>query len=253
MGNSLVVLMYHEVTEKPSSDRYAIPLGQFERHLEYLARTERTCNGISHIKDNGFKNSVCITFDDGYLSDTELVVPKLKEYGFRATFFISTGLVGSDKHMQTWEGIGELLGEGMDVQAHGHSHSFLDTESPDNLKIELERPIEILHEKYKHKVEHLSLPGGRYNQQVLAAARQAGYKSVSTSIPGYNKENSDSRPLLIKRNVIHQLTSQDKFESIVDRNAYQFMRERFKYETKKTVKKVLGNNNYQTIWNRVMK
>jgi peptidoglycan/xylan/chitin deacetylase (PgdA/CDA1 family) len=39
--------------------------------------------------------AVCITFDDGYRSTHDLALPVLREFGFPATVFVTTGYVGS--------------------------------------------------------------------------------------------------------------------------------------------------------------
>jgi peptidoglycan/xylan/chitin deacetylase (PgdA/CDA1 family) len=40
------------------------------------------------------KRTVVLTFDDGYANNHSEVLPVLKKYGFRATFYIATGFVG---------------------------------------------------------------------------------------------------------------------------------------------------------------
>jgi len=245
--------MYHEVTVKRSSDHYAVTLAQFEKHLDSIRDRNLAGKRIGHIYPDAAENQVCITFDDGYLSDVEIVLPRLKAYGMTATFFLSTGLIGKKENAQTWEGVETLLMEGMDVQVHGHKHVFLDSVSASELERELGRPREILKEKFGHRVEHLSLPGGRYNNQTIEFARRAGYESVSTSIPGVNKIDRKHWPYLMKRNVIHQGTEAGAFYKMIEGDRYYSIQERGKYELKKAVKKGLGNKVYQAVWERIKK
>jgi len=254
MKKTLPVLMYHEVTRESSSDVYAITEAKFREHLEYIASKGYVGCSISGLDRAGNDNKpVGITFDDGYRSDSDIILPILKDYGFSATFFISTGLVSTKENMQTWEGIEKLVSSAMDVQVHGHKHIFLDSVADAELREEMEYPRALLQERYDCRIEHLSLPGGRYSKRTLEMARQLGYKSVSTSIPGANTWKGSGLPYLVKRNVVHQNNSGELFRKTVDRDGVYYGRERTKYESKRLLKKVIGDGAYQRAWNWLMK
>ena len=254
MKTTLPVLMYHEITRETSSDVYAITESKFREHIEYIASKGYTGCSISELDRAGNHGKpVGITFDDGYKSDSGIAMPVLKEYGFSATFFISTGLVGTKENMQTWEGLEELVSSGMDVQVHGHRHIFLDALPEAGLREELEYPKTLLQERYGCAIEHLSLPGGRYSRKTLEMARQLGYRTVSTSVPGANAWKGSSLPYLVKRNVVHQNNSGELFRKTVDRDEAYYVRERAKYESKRLLKKMIGNGTYQKAWSWLMK
>ncbi len=52
-----------------------------------------TSEGVA--EDNGIH--VCLTFDDGYDDNYSIVAPTLEEYGVRGTFFIASGVSGTDR------------------------------------------------------------------------------------------------------------------------------------------------------------
>jgi peptidoglycan/xylan/chitin deacetylase (PgdA/CDA1 family) len=130
---------------------------------------------------------VAITFDDGYahLADT---LPKLmKAYQFRPTIFMPTGYIGRSNdwdyshmiqkvpHMDE-EQIRRLSVEGAQFGSHGHAHRDLTGLDSDSLKKELKMSREILESLTGSEVATISYPFGRWNEAVLNATRDAGYR-----------------------------------------------------------------------------
>jgi peptidoglycan/xylan/chitin deacetylase (PgdA/CDA1 family) len=96
---------------------------------------------------------VVLTFDDGVVSHYTVVRPILKDYGFRATFFITEGLgFADDKNVfMTWDQIAELHRDGFEIGNHTRDHIALTTENIDKL----ERQIEFIESRCK---EHGMIP-----------------------------------------------------------------------------------------------
>ena len=76
------ILAYHEVMPE-SNYSYCVPLRQFKDQLSMLG----------HGSEGGL--GALVTFDDGELSQMEIAAPLLLEFGIKATYFITPGLVGS--------------------------------------------------------------------------------------------------------------------------------------------------------------
>lgn len=70
------------------------------------------------------QRTVVLTFDDGYADQYEYVLPLLRKYGFRATFYIIRDTVGTPGHL-TWSQIRALRDEGMEIGDHGTEHVAL--------------------------------------------------------------------------------------------------------------------------------
>jgi peptidoglycan/xylan/chitin deacetylase (PgdA/CDA1 family) len=96
------VLTYHglvpdELADCPWVPSHFLSVSQFERQMEVLVEFgpivplgeayERIING------NVDEPLICLTFDDGTADNTSLVLPILKRYGYRASFFLATGLI----------------------------------------------------------------------------------------------------------------------------------------------------------------
>jgi peptidoglycan/xylan/chitin deacetylase (PgdA/CDA1 family) len=72
--------------------------------------------------DNTFSDRsnkvVMINFDDGLKSQLIYAKPILDKYGFKASFFIICGRVGTERSSMNWQDIAELRKDGMDIESH---------------------------------------------------------------------------------------------------------------------------------------
>jgi peptidoglycan/xylan/chitin deacetylase (PgdA/CDA1 family) len=106
----LAILAYHGVDEEPDRtenfDGFHVAPARFREHLDMLRKHYRVMpldqivsggEGLRVIPDN----AVAITFDDGYLNNAGVAAPILREYGFPATFFVTTGFVDGT-HRPWW-------------------------------------------------------------------------------------------------------------------------------------------------------
>lgn len=68
---------------------------------------------------------VMINFDDGYKSQLIYAKPILDKYGFKASFFIVCGKVGTQASWLNWQDIAQLGNDGMDIESHTMTHAHL--------------------------------------------------------------------------------------------------------------------------------
>jgi peptidoglycan/xylan/chitin deacetylase (PgdA/CDA1 family) len=90
--------------------------------------------------------AVCITFDDGYRSTHDLALPILREYGFPATVFVTTGFVneGSMWNDRILTAVRELRQDSLDLSSIGLGHVAVGTLD------ERRRAVEIVTETAKY-------------------------------------------------------------------------------------------------------
>ncbi|MBA4393697.1 MAG: hypothetical protein C0407_09115, partial [Desulfobacca sp.] len=139
------------------------------------------------------------------------------KYRLKATIFIVTGWVSEDKepslsreiipHQQgnqliaqgqgnqivmTWAEVKELHDSGLiEIESHTHSHNKELYQDRPALKEDLKRSrAAILDHLHKHST-CLCWPGGRFNQESLIAAREAGFVALCTTRRGLNQPGGD--------------------------------------------------------------
>ena len=95
--------------------------------LLMLSFAQHRLQGVDPVPDK----VVVLTFDDSVRSQFDIVRPILKQYGFGATFFITTGFeFESDKqNYMTWEQIRQLHEDGFEIGNHTRDHVTLTAEN----------------------------------------------------------------------------------------------------------------------------
>ena len=90
-GIRVPVLMYHAVGDEPWSGNTGLFVRpkELKAQLSWLAEhgyEPITFEDLNHLED--YEKPVMLTFDDGYDDNYTEVLPLLREYGFKATFFV---------------------------------------------------------------------------------------------------------------------------------------------------------------------
>ena len=141
-----VVLLFHRVGEAYPGDEIGVPEAQFERFCALLARhfpvisLETLAERLRARGEIG--GCAVITFDDGYLDNYAAAAPILRKYRLPATFFITTGYIGTDRvpgwdadhgarsPWMSWDHVRALQAQGFSLGAHTVNHVNLgDAES----------------------------------------------------------------------------------------------------------------------------
>ena len=130
------VLMYHKVDAVvPAGDAVGRDLtvtpDAFAAQLRYLRdRHIATVTAAELVRDLAAgrrpQRTVVLTFDDGYADAATTALPILRAYGARGTFFVSSGFVGTPRHL-TWKQIRRMRAAGMEMTCHGTFHLDLST------------------------------------------------------------------------------------------------------------------------------
>src|ERR1700746_3054934 len=91
---------------------------------------------LIHTVNRSYK-VVMINFDDGRESQLIYAKPILDKYGFKASFFIICGRVGTERSSMNWQDIAELKKDGMDIESHSMTHINLNKLSTNALNFEI--------------------------------------------------------------------------------------------------------------------
>ena len=188
----VIVLGYHRM-EGQTGGALSIAPELFEQHMQRLRD-----NGIQVISMQDFlawrrneksipAKSALITIDDGYVSAFDVARPILKKFNYPWTYFIYTKYVGSGGKSITWEQLGVLRDEGVEIGCHTASHINLREtrgKSPEAYDAWLREEIigskQLIEQKLAIRCAVFAYPEGRYSTKVLELVQAASYEAAFT-------------------------------------------------------------------------
>jgi peptidoglycan/xylan/chitin deacetylase (PgdA/CDA1 family) len=235
-SSNRLFFLYHELRGEPSNYSYVLERTAFEQHADLFLHA-RTLGDSTLWPE--------ITFDDGHLSNYEIALPALAARNLAATFFLTVGWIATRPNYMDWSQVQSLHAAGQQIGAHGWSHTLL-THCDDNaLQTELQTARLTLEHKLGAAITTMSLPGGRFDQRVLAACKAAGYKHVYTSNP---HAEPPSLPFLIGRLNLRSNTTLDTLTQLLDSRSGALTSLERQDKWKAALKKTLGDRIYAKLW-----
>lgn len=183
----LLSVMYHHV----GSDKYSNDLAVFEEHLAHI---KEHFVSVLPSEEKLAKNSICLTFDDGYADFYFRVFPLLQKYELKALLGVCTKYIldectlEADKRMGfmhdeafanykngafcTYEELKEMCQSTL-VEVASHSHSHIDlTKDEVDLELELKHSKELLEQNLEYRCDSFIFPFGKYNNSVILEAKK---------------------------------------------------------------------------------
>ncbi len=223
------VLMYHAVGPKVGiewPDNLIMSEQLFESHLRYLKEHGYTIVSIEELAHRLENNQdvdkyVALSFDDGYKNNYTHVLPLLKKYDAKASFFVINKDIGDAIHMNRQE-IREIIAAGMELGSHTTSHAPLALIDEKYLAWELATSRFYLKTNFdRYIVRTLAYPNGSYNSKVIEAAQKYGFYRALTGHVGLNTaETYKNAPMEMYRvTVADDGNGLDGFEKRLE-NAY---------------------------------
>lgn len=114
----VIVLLYHRVTTLVSDpEMLAVSPENFRAQMRHLKENHHLVR-FEEDWSKAAKPAVAITFDDGYADNALEALPILDEVGVPATFFVSTGTIGTTREFWWHELERIILGGGVPVELH---------------------------------------------------------------------------------------------------------------------------------------
>jgi peptidoglycan/xylan/chitin deacetylase (PgdA/CDA1 family) len=202
--DTIVYLMYHELElagrplcqSEPGYVRYVVGEPDFREQMVWLQSIGMRGVSVSDALSSQGAGKVVITFDDGCETDLTVAAPILHQANFRATFYITVGYLGRPGYLVPQQ-VRELSDAGFDIGSHSMTHPYLSDLDDLGLRREIAESKTQLEEMIGRPVLDFSCPGGRWSSRVAAIARQAGYRSITTSRVAANRPTSN--PLQLAR------------------------------------------------------
>ena len=206
----ITVLLYHRVSDTVR-DNLTVGIEQFERQMGLI---RRHCKVLSlqevldcRVIPASREPLVCVTFDDGYLDNYSNAVPILVRNEVPAAFFVSTGIVGTQRPFphdlrrgnppipaMDWNHLRMMRDQGFAIGSHTVNHVDCARESEDVVWSELTCSRDRLRRELGLRDVILGYPyGGRQHMtpERLDLVRQAGYAGCLSAYGGSNLGSVD--------------------------------------------------------------
>jgi peptidoglycan/xylan/chitin deacetylase (PgdA/CDA1 family) len=219
------VLMYHEIAGiRATSSKLAVAPEVFACQVRYLHDAGFTAISAgalaASLAGDGQElpeRPVVFTFDDGYGDFHSQALPVLRQFGYTATLFQTTGDIGVVRaagRMMSWREIAEAAEAGVEIGAHSVTHPQLDQLPAAKLREELQASKSQLEEHLGMAVRGLAYPYGYSNERVRQVAREVGYGyayAVANTMTARGADNFALPRLTVKR-----ATTMDSFRKMVN-------------------------------------
>lgn len=196
------IITFHRVNNK--SDALTIDIKKFDKMMKIVSKNYRVISLQSLIaklnQDETLEsNTVVITFDDGYQDNYKYAAPILRKYNLPATFFITTGYIGTDRIFDwdkesefihpnmTWDEVCSLSNMGFDIGAHTVNHVNLGSVSLDIAKNEILQSKLDIEEKLQKEIKLFAYPFGRkdcVNDEVIKIIKEVGFECCCSNYGG---------------------------------------------------------------------
>jgi peptidoglycan/xylan/chitin deacetylase (PgdA/CDA1 family) len=235
--HSAFYFTYHEVEPEDRGYLYQVTTSLLDQHAALASRSSKGKVPV-------------INFDDGHASNFHHAAPVLEKHGVKAIFFVTAGWTESRPEYMTFAQLRELERLGHSVQSHSWSHPMLTHCQDSELRHELEHSRKTLEDRVGCAVDEISMPGGRWNERVVRAAGECGYKRVYLSDP-WSPPRSMHGVELLPRLIVWKTMSAESMQRHLELTPGQIARKRAMYNGKDLVKKVVGDRIYHALWKRV--
>ncbi len=153
---------------------------------------------------------VAITFDDGWSGAHDYAEPLLRQFGMKATFFISTGSIEQGRPRYcSWSDLNDLAKTGhWEMHSHSVLHNDLTEVKDDSLQMELVDSRKAILDHGFSPADLIAYPYGHCNDRVKDLAKRSGYRAGFIAGGTAQIRIPDDR-FALPRTTICQLCSQD--------------------------------------------
>jgi peptidoglycan/xylan/chitin deacetylase (PgdA/CDA1 family) len=184
------IIEYHAIQPPVSGAQYPqlfVPQADFVEQMQWLDDHGYEGVTLDQVEDAWFKGGklppkpVVLSFDDGYLSQFVAAFATLEQFHWPAVLnLVAKGSDLPDSDVQKmldanppWE-----------LAAHTITHADLTTLDAADLEHEVAGSRAILRKRFDVPVNNFCYPAGRYDDKVIAAVEDAGYRGAQTEVPG---------------------------------------------------------------------
>jgi len=198
------ILTYHRLNNNRADSLSVYPT-DFDAQMGYLQH-----NGYNVISFDDFyrhvqkqielpDHSVIIATHDGYRDNYAYGFPVLRQHGFPATIFLTTGSIGGTlfgEQMLSWQHVCEMSNWGISFGAHSVTHPFLTKLPLAKAKAEIEESKLVIENILGKEVNYFCYPFGDFNEPIKNIVQECGYLGACSILPGANTLRTDPFALM---------------------------------------------------------
>jgi peptidoglycan/xylan/chitin deacetylase (PgdA/CDA1 family) len=132
------IVAFHRVNDALPDDGLTCSSAKFESFCQFFLNHFRVVSLSDQVAGaragRSMAGTLSITFDDGYLDNYEVAAPILRRLGLPATFFVTTGFIGSSfvapwdqglpkpQSWMNWDQVRSLASQGFEIGCHSDTH-----------------------------------------------------------------------------------------------------------------------------------
>lgn len=195
------ILVYHSISAPPEplpADADISP-ERFEEQLQWLSRRRHVVTLDQTLLSATRRQSVAITFDDGYRDNLTVALPLLERFRLPMTLFVAAGLVGRDGYLSENE-LREISRHPLvTIGGHGLWHRHINRMAQREARFELIESRRLLAGITGKPVDLLAWPYGECNAQLEMLSAECGYRASWSVWKGTNSQHSRWRVPLGRR------------------------------------------------------
>ena len=233
--NRASILIYHRVNNQEQA-RLSISTALFEEMVENMAKKYNIISLESLIERLNEKKeipnrAVVITFDDGYRDNYLYGARILKKYNLTATFFVTSGYIGSDRNfpwdteveekrsIMDWDEVRELSRMGFEIGGHTVNHVDLGKVSLGVAEKEIRECKDKIEDEIGQEINKFAYPfGGKdaIRPEVIEIIKNTGYICCCSGYGGKVRSGGDPfrlHRISMYRNLTDLLMELDNFHT----------------------------------------
>lgn len=221
------VLVYHTIDEvkgQPICPEMISP-ERFEQQLQWLSRCHRVTPLIETLSSK--RNSVALTFDDGYRDNLTAALPLLEKYSMPATIFMVAGFVDRDGYLSESE-LREISKHPLvTIGSHGLWHRNFNELSETEARFELTESRRALENITGQPITLLAWPYGECSSHLEQLSGECGYAASWSVWKGNNSRHSLWRvPLGARDNLVRFAAKVSGVYALTEAKLHRYQEER---------------------------
>lgn len=224
--NTLSILCFHSISN--NADRYSIDRDTFTKVIAKIAQNASfvsTSDAINMLKGVEVKKTtVVLTIDDGY-TDVLGILPTVKKYNIPVTVFALSSPQNANRQelehdgkLLTWKQLKYLRSQGWTIGCHCATHADFSNLSKSQIKKEIIDSKKKLEKQLGTSVDYFAYPKGIFNDEIIKAVKNAGYKAAFAVSP--NCVNKASNKWYLPRVVIDATHSIADFPAVYSQTTF---------------------------------